>query len=154
MTDTDYRLLTAQLQELIDAEPQAVPLLSNASALLNMMLPRLNWAGFYLLRDEKTLVLGPFQGKVACIHIEVGKGVCGTAVQENRTQLVKNVHDFPGHIACDSASLSEIVVPIRDESGAVLGVLDLDSPEEARFTEEDRAGLEEFVQVLERGIVF
>ena len=154
MTDTDYRLLTAQLQELIDAEPQAVPLLSNASALLNMMLPRLNWAGFYLLRDEKTLVLGPFQGKVACIHIEVGKGVCGTAVQENRTQLVKNVHDFPGHIACDSASLSEIVVPIRDESGAVLGVLDLDSPEEARFTEEDRAGLEEFVRVLERGIVF
>ena len=154
MADTDYKLLTAQLQGLIDAEPQAVPLLSNASALLNMMLPRLNWAGFYLLRDEKTLVLGPFQGKVACIHIEVGKGVCGTAVQENWTQLVKNVHDFPGHIACDSASLSEIVVPIRDESGAVLGVLDLDSPEEARFTEEDRAGLEEFVRVLERGIVF
>ena len=154
MTLTDYRLLQKQLQELIDEEPRYVPLLSNTSALLFMTMDRLNWAGFYLLQDEGTLVLGPFQGKTACIHIPVGRGVCGTAVQENRTILVKNVHDFPGHIACDSASLSEIVVPIRDAEGRILGVLDIDSPIEARFSEEDREGLETLVRILEKGIVF
>ncbi len=154
MTLTDYRLLQKQLQELIDEEPRYVPLLSNTSALLFMTMDRLNWAGFYLLQDDGTLVLGPFQGKTACIHIPVGRGVCGTAVQENRTILVKNVHDFPGHIACDSASLSEIVVPIRDAEGRILGVLDIDSPIEARFSEEDREGLETLVRILEKGIVF
>ena len=151
---TDYGLLGKQLQELILEEPRYVPLLSNTSALLFMSMDRLNWAGFYLMQDEGRLVLGPFQGKTACIHIPVGKGVCGTAVQENRTILVKNVHEFPGHIACDSASLSEIVVPIRDSEGKVLGVLDIDSPEEARFTEEDREGLEQLVRILEKGMVF
>ena len=151
---TDYGLLGKQLQELILEEPRYVPLLSNTSALLFMSMDRLNWAGFYLMQDEGRLVLGPFQGKTACIHIPVGKGVCGTAVQENRSILVKNVHEFPGHIACDSASLSEIVVPIRDSEGKVLGVLDIDSPEEARFTEEDRDGLEQLVRILERGMVF
>ena len=151
---TDYGLLGKQLQELILEEPRYVPLLSNTSALLFMSMDRLNWAGFYLMQDEGRLVLGPFQGKTACIHIPVGKGVCGTAVQENRSILVKNVHEFPGHIACDSASLSEIVVPIRDSEGKVLGVLDIDSPEEARFTEEDRDGLEQLVRILEKGMVF
>jgi len=151
---TDYGLLGKQLQELILEEPRYVPLLSNTSALLFMSMDRLNWAGFYLMQDEGKLVLGPFQGKTACIHIPVGKGVCGTAVQENRSILVKNVHEFPGHIACDSASLSEIVVPIRDSEGKVLGVLDIDSPEEARFTEEDREGLEQLVRILEKGMVF
>ena len=150
----DYGLLGKQLQELILEEPRYVPLLSNTSALLFMSMDRLNWAGFYLMQDEGRLVLGPFQGKTACIHIPVGKGVCGTAVQENRSILVKNVHEFPGHIACDSASLSEIVVPIRDSEGKVLGVLDIDSPEEARFTEEDRDGLEQLVRILEKGMVF
>ena len=151
---TDYGLLGKQLQELILEEPRYVPLLSNTSALLFMSMDRLNWAGFYLMQDEGRLVLGPFQGKTACIHIPVGKGVCGTAVQENRSILVKNVHEFPGHIACDSASLSEIVVPIRDSEGKVRGVLDIDSPEEARFTEEDRDGLEQLVRILEKGMVF
>lgn len=150
---TDYGLLGKQLQELILEEPRYVPLLSNTSALLFMSMDRLNWAGFYLMQDEGRLVLGPFQGKTACIHIPVGKGVCGTAVQENQSILVKNVHEFPGHIACDSASLSEIVVPIRDNEGKVLGVLDIDSPEEARFTEEDREGLEQLVRILEKGMV-
>ena len=151
MTDTDYRLLTAQLQGLIDAEPQAVPLLSNASALLNMMLPRLNWAGFYLLRDEKTLVLGPFQGKVACIHIEVGKGVCGTAILQDRMQVVPDVHEFPGHIACDSASASEIVIPIH-AGNRIAAVLDIDSPVKDRFSAEDAAGLADLVRLIEQKI--
>ena len=154
MSSTNYRILQKQLRELIEEEPFYVPLLSNASALLYMSMDRLNWAGFYLMRDEKTLVLGPFQGKTACIHIPVGKGVCGTAVLENRTQLVKNVHDFPGHIACDSESLSEIVIPIHDKNGKITGVLDIDSPVEARFTEEDREGLENFVKTLEEGIAY
>lgn len=111
------------------------------------MLNGLNWAGFYLLEGD-TLVLGPFQGKPACIEIPVGQGVCGTAVAEDKTQLVRDVHQFPGHIACDSASNSEIVVPIHVD-GQVVGVLDLDSPHIGRFTEEDQAGLEEFVRILE-----
>lgn len=144
---TDYALLNAQLRSLIHGVPHFIANLSNASALLYEVLPDLNWAGFYLLEGD-TLVLGPFQGKTACIEIPVGKGVCGTAVAEDRTQLVKDVHLFPGHIACDSASNSEIVVPVRP-NGKVVGVLDIDSPLLARFDEADRDGLEEFVRILE-----
>lgn len=143
----DYKLLCAQLRGFAEADGWYVPLMANAAALLYDSMADLNWAGFYLMRGGK-LVLGPFQGKVACIHIPVGKGVCGTAVAEDRTQLVANVHDFPGHIACDSASNSEIVVPIHRD-GRVVGVLDIDSPTLNRFTEDDRAGLEAFVRVLE-----
>ena len=143
----DYAMLTSQLRSLAETDPRFVPLLSNASALLYDALADVNWAGFYLMRDGR-LVLGPFQGKVACIHIKVGRGVCGTAVQEGRTQLVPDVHAFPGHIACDSASSSEIVVPIRQD-GDIVGVLDIDSPLLNRFTESDREGLEGFVKALE-----
>ena len=111
-------------------------------------LENINWAGFYLLEGD-TLVLGPFQGKTACIEIPVGKGVCGTAVAENATQLVADVHAFPGHIACDSASNSEIVIPLR-KGGSILGVLDIDSPRYARFTENDRQNLEIFAEILEK----
>ena len=144
---TEYKLLNEQLYALIHGVPHRIANLANASALLYQTLPDLNWAGFYLL-ENGILVLGPFQGRTACIEIPVGKGVCGTAVAENRTQLVKNVHEFTGHIACDSASNSEIVVPIR-KNGEVIGVLDIDSPVLARFDEHDRDGLEEFVRVLE-----
>ena len=148
----DYAMLTAQLMSLAETDPHFVPLLSNASALLYDALSDVNWAGFYLMRGGR-LVLGPFQGKVACIHIQVGRGVCGTAVQEGRTQLVPDVHAFPGHIACDSASNSEIVVPIRHDGG-IVGVLDIDSPVPGRFTEADREGLEGFVKALEDMIVW
>ena len=144
---TDYKLLTEQLKALAEDEPNFIPVLSNASALLNENLDDINWAGFYLM-DNGSLLLGPFQGKVACIRIKVGKGVCGTAVAEDKTQLVADVHQFPGHIACDSASNSEIVVPIHS-NGQIVGVLDIDSPSLARFTEDDKAGLEEFVKTLE-----
>ena len=147
---TDYENLTAQLRALAEAEPWYVPLLSNASALLMETLPDLNWAGFYLLREGE-LVLGPFQGRVACIRIAPGRGVCGTALAEDRTQLVPDVHVFPGHIACDAASNSEIVVPIHS-GGRVAAVLDLDSPSLGRFAEADRAGLESFVRALENVI--
>ncbi len=143
----DYDLLTAQLRAFAGTEPWYVPLLANASALLYDALPEVNWAGFYLSRGGR-LVLGPFQGKVACIHIAPGKGVCGAAAAEDRTQRVPDVHAFPGHIACDSASNSEIVVPtLRD--GAVVGVLDIDSPALNRFDAADQAGLEAFVRALE-----
>ena len=144
---TDYRTLNAQLSALISGEPRRIANLANAAALLYHTLDGLNWAGFYLLEDD-VLVLGPFQGRPACIEIPVGKGVCGTAVGEGRTQLIQDVHQFPGHIACDSASSSEIVVPIR-VGGEIMGVLDMDSPQIGRFTEEDRLGLEEFVRTLE-----
>ena len=147
---TEYPLLNQQLAALIRGVPHRIANLSNAAALLYNTLPDLNWAGFYLMEDGM-LVLGPFQGKPACIEIQVGRGVCGTAVAEDRTQLVYDVHQFPGHIACDSASNSEIVVPIRAE-GRVVGVLDIDSPLVDRFTEEDRTGLEEFVRILEAEI--
>lgn len=143
----NYELLCAQLQALTEDIPYEIANLSNASALLWQELDRINWAGFYKMVDG-TLVLYPFQGKPACIRIEVGKGVCGTAVAEDRTQLVADVHQFPGHIACDCASNSEIVVPIH-VGGRIWGVLDIDSPEFGRFTEADRAGLEQFVRVLE-----
>ncbi|ODU55371.1 MAG: guanylate cyclase [Clostridium sp. SCN 57-10] len=142
-----YALLCAQLRALTDGEPNAVANLANASALLGGALRDINWAGFYLMRDGM-LVLGPFQGKPACIRIPLGRGVCGTAAAQNETQLIANVHDFPGHIACDAASNSEIVVPLRT-GGAVVGVLDIDSPEFSRFDGRDRAGLEAFCALLE-----
>ena len=144
----DYDSLAAQLAALTDGIPYEIANLSNASALLWETLPDINWAGFYKMVDG-ALVLYPFQGKPACIRIPVGRGVCGTAVAENRTQLVYDVHQFPGHIACDCASNSEIVVPIHVK-GEIWGVLDIDSPRVGRFTEEDKVGLEEFVKVLEQ----
>ena len=150
---TDYTLLCNQLEEFLKEEPFYVPALSNASALLLDTLPDINWAGFYLMRGE-SLVVGPFQGKPACIHIPVGKGVCGTAVERNETVLVPDVHAFPGHIACDSASSSEIVVPIHAGSGEVLGVMDIDSPKPGRFSRDDREGLERFVRILEKHLTW
>lgn len=147
----DYALLTEQLMALAEEDKGYVPLLSNASALLYQALPDLNWAGFYLVR-RGMLVLGPFQGKVACIHIARGKGVCGSAWQQNRTLRVEDVHCFPGHIACDGASNAEIVVPLRDLQGTVLAVMDLDSPVLSRFTVEDERGLEAFARALEQVI--
>ena len=144
---TDYKILNEQLKEITQGVPHRIANLANASALLFYGLEKLNWAGFYLL-DGNTLVLGPFQGKVACTLIPVGKGVCGTAVAENRTIVVDNVHHFDGHIACDGNSLAEIVVPIRVD-GKIVGVLDIDSPIENRFTETDRQGLEQFAHIIE-----
>ena len=143
----NYGILIAQLEALAESSRNFVPLLSNASALIYQNMKDLNWAGFYIVRDD-ALLLGPFQGKVACVNIEKGKGVCGTSFEKNETQLVKNVHEFPGHIACDSASNSEIVVPIR-ENGKVVAVLDIDSPLLNRFDEDDKKGLEAFVRKLE-----
>ena len=147
MTAEEYQNLNRQLQALIHGVPHSTANLANAAALLYQTLPELNWAGFYLL-EKDLLVLGPFQGKPACIEIPVGRGVCGTAVAENRTQLVYDVHQFPGHIACDGASNSELVLPIR-AGEKIIGVLDLDSPRVGRFTEADREGLEEFVEILQ-----
>lgn len=146
--EKDYERMHKMLESLIEGVPYKIANLANASALLYQELPDLNWAGFYLMEDGK-LVLGPFQGKPACIEIPVGKGVCGTAAARDEAVLVKNVHEFPGHIACDGASNSEIVVPIHAQ-GAVIGVLDIDSPLIGRFSEEDRKGLEAFVKILER----
>ncbi len=143
----DYKILVAQLEALSESSKNYIPLLSNASALIYENMKDLNWAGFYLVRND-ALLLGPFQGKVACVNIAKGKGVCGTAFEKDETQLVKNVHEFPGHIACDSASNSEIVVPIH-EDGKVVAVLDIDSPLLNRFDEEDQKGLEAFVKKLE-----
>ena len=145
--NVDYNLLAKQLESLTGNVPYEVTNLSNAAALLWETLADINWAGFYKMVDGQ-LILYPFQGKPACTRIPVGRGVCGTAVAEDRTQLVADVHEFPGHIACDSASNSEIVVPIHVD-GEIWGVLDIDSPYLNRFTETDRAGLEAFVQVLE-----
>ena len=148
----DYGLLCSQLASLAEADRWYVPLMANAAALLYDAMADVNWTGFYLLRGEK-LVLGPFQGKVACIHIPLGRGVCGTAAQRDATELVPDVHAFPGHIACDSASNSEIVIPIHS-GGRVVAVLDIDSPILNRFSEADRMGLEGFVRVLEERIAF
>jgi GAF domain-containing protein len=144
---TDFKLLAQQIRALAEDEPNFIPVLSNASALIYENMEDLNWAGFYLM-NKGSLMLGPFQGKVACIRIDVGKGVCGTAAAEDETQLVKDVHQFPGHIACDSASNSEIVVPIH-KNGEVIAVLDIDSPSLGRFDEQDKEGLELFVKTLE-----
>ena len=147
-SQVNYEILAAQLKALTEDVPYEIANLSNASALLWEVLPDINWAGFYKMVDGM-LVLYPFQGKPACIRIPVGRGVCGTAVAEDKTQLVYDVHKFPGHIACDCASNSEIVVPIH-VNGQIWGVLDIDSPSIGRFTEEDKAGLEQFVAVLEK----
>ena len=153
--DTDYGLLCEQIKSFAEEDPHWLPLLSNVSALIMETLPDLNWAGFYLLRGD-TLVLGPFQGKPACIHIPAGRGVCGTAAAERRTVRVENVHEFPGHIACDCASNSEIVVPIfaRGGAGTLIGVLDIDSPLIGRFSEEDQTGLEAAVRTLSEATVW
>lgn len=143
----NYEHLCAQLSALTEGVPYEIANIANASALLWAELPDINWAGFYKMEDG-ALVLYPFQGKPACIRIAVGKGVCGTAVAEDQTQLVPDVHQFPGHIACDGASNSEIVVPIHVD-GEIWGVLDIDSPYFDRFTEADREGLERFVNILE-----
>lgn len=145
-----YRLIHEQLKALLEQETHLIPDLANASALLYQALKDINWAGFYLISDGE-LLLGPFQGKPACIHIPVGKGVCGTAVSTGRTQVVPDVHEFPGHIACDSASRSEIVVPIYAD-GSIVGVLDIDSPLPGRFDDTDREGLEEVVRILAEAI--
>jgi L-methionine (R)-S-oxide reductase len=141
-----YKDLAASLESLLAGEPDALANLSNASALLAEALPRINWCGFYLLRGEE-LVLGPFQGKPACVRIPMGKGVCGTAAARRETLIVPDVEKFPGHIACDAASRSEVVVPIVD-GGVLCGVLDIDSPDLARFDDADREGLERFVRTL------
>jgi len=140
-----YRQLAEALSALVHGERDAIANAANMSALLYMTMPDLNWAGFYFMRGGG-LVLGPFQGKPACIRIPVGKGVCGTAVERRSTILVEDVHAFPGHIACDSASRSELVVPLIKD-GTILGVLDLDSPRKARFDAEDQAGVEALAQI-------
>jgi L-methionine (R)-S-oxide reductase len=141
-----YPQLLAQLQSLLEGESDRIANLANAAALLFHSLADINWAGCYLLKDGE-LVVGPFQGKPACVRIALGKGVCGTAAARRETLVVPNVHEFPGHIACDSASNSEIVIPLL-RHGELLGVLDVDSPEFARFDAEDRAGLERFATAL------
>ena len=144
---TNYDLICSQLAAITDGIPYETANLANAAALLWEHLADINWAGFYKMTDGK-LVLGPFQGKTACIVIPVGRGVCGTAVAEDTTQLVYDVHRFPGHIACDCASNSEIVVPVH-VNGEIWGVWDIDSPSIGRFSEADREGLEAFVKILE-----
>ena len=141
-----YQQLVQELQGLIAGERDLIANLANSAALIYHSLPELNWAGFYLLKEGE-LVVGPFQGKPACVRIAMGKGVCGTAAAQRTTQVVRDVHEFPGHIACDSASNSEIVVPMV-RNGELIGVLDLDSPKLARFDEQDRSGLEQFVAAL------
>ncbi|MEK4426619.1 GAF domain-containing protein [Solibacillus sp. FSL K6-1523] len=144
--DEQYTTLSRQLHTLLDGEQDRIANLSNASALLNQFLDRINWVGFYLMNDGE-LVLGPFQGLPACVRIPVGRGVCGSSAMQKQTLLVDDVHAFPGHIACDAASKSELVIPLI-KNDTVIGVLDIDSPIEARFSKEDQLGLEQFVQTL------
>ena len=150
MNKTDYREINETLESLIRDVPYTMTNLANASALLNEKLEGINWVGFYTIKDDR-LVLGPFQGKVACTMINFGRGVCGTAVEKDCTLVVPDVHKFVGHIACDSASNSEIVIPMH-RKGRVFGVLDIDSPLFDRFSDEDRQGLEEFVRILENAL--
>lgn len=147
----DYQSLNQMLDALLEGEDDIVSHLANASALLNEFLTDVNWVGFYTMKNDQ-LQLGPFQGKPACVTIPVGKGVCGTAVSEQKTMRIEDVHQFPGHIACDAASQSEIVVPIIIND-SVFGVLDIDAPVKGRFTAEDQQGLENFVSVLERHLL-
>jgi L-methionine (R)-S-oxide reductase len=143
-----FGLVTKQLKALLEGEPNQIANLSNASALLNQFMDRINWVGFYLYEEESNqLVLGPFQGLPACVRIPLGRGVCGTAASEQKTLLIEDVHQFPGHIACDAASQSEIVIPLVKE-GKLIGVLDIDSPEKGRFDGEDQKYLEIFVKEL------
>lgn len=146
----DYPTLNQMLDALLNGEDDVVSNLANASALLNEFLTDVNWVGFYTMKNGQ-LQLGPFQGKPACVTIPVGKGVCGTAVSEIKTMRIEDVHAFPGHIACDAASQSEIVIPILINQN-VFGVLDIDAPIKNRFTEDDQTGLEAFVKVLEKHI--
>ena len=150
--DKFYNYMNMKLTGLICEEPDWLANISNAIALLWLLLDDINWAGFYLYKNEE-LVLGPFQGKPACTHIQLGNGVCGTAAQTRNTQLVKNVHEFPGHIACDSASNSEIVVPII-KNDKLIGVLDIDSPIINRFDEKDKMHLEKFVSIIIKYVDF
>lgn len=145
--ETNYNLLGKQLASLIEDETNLIAILSNTSALLNDNLDQINWVGFYLIENNE-LILGPFQGHLACVHISIGKGVCGTAVANNQTQLVDDVNTFPGHIACDANSKSEIVVPIHVDN-EIIGVLDIDAPITQRFSKGDQQGLEEIVSILE-----
>jgi len=144
-----YRDLANQLAAVLEGERDAIANAANLSALVFEQVPDLNWAGFYFLRSPAELVLGPFQGKVACVRIAVGKGVCGTAVAEERTMLVPDVHAFPGHIACDAISRSELVVPLIS-GGRVIGVLDLDSPRPGRFDGDDQRGFERLAEIYVR----
>ena len=152
MQKTDYKMMLEQLRALVSQDPDYVTALSSAAALLWESLDDINWAGFYLVRGE-ILAVGPYQGKVACIHIPKGKGVCGTAWEKNEIQLVPDVHQFPGHIACDSASNSEIVLPILHD-GSVVAAMDIDSPSFSRFGEEDRDGLALLCDHLSRSLVW
>ena len=145
-------MLADQAASMIETEPHYVAALSNLSALIYESMDRLNWAGFYMM-DKGSLLVGPFQGRPACIRIEIGKGVCGTAVKEKKIQRVADVHAFPGHIACDAASRSEIVLPIRS-GGRIVGVLDIDSPEPERFSEEDEKGLALLADLIGRAVDF
>ena len=142
-----YEEVVWQLKGLFEDCPHRLANLANASAVLNQAMEEINWVGFYLMKQGR-LVLGPFQGKAACVEIKIGKGVCGTAVEKDEVILVKDVHEFPGHIACDEASQSEIVLPIHS-NGEIIGVLDIDSPKIARFNGEDKIGLEAVVKVIE-----
>ncbi|MEX6499062.1 GAF domain-containing protein [Staphylococcus warneri] len=148
--NTNYDLLQKQLISLIEDESNLIAILSNTSALLNDHLDQVNWVGFYLIENNE-LILGPFQGHPACVHIQIGKGVCGTAVSNNETQVVKDVHQFPGHIACDANSNSEIVIPIHKDN-KIIGVLDIDAPIKSRFNDEDRKKLEKVVSIIENQI--
>ncbi|MBO1218850.1 GAF domain-containing protein [Mammaliicoccus sciuri] len=146
----DYSLLNRQLDGLLSGERDLIANLSNASAFINQFLPNINWVGFYLIKNN-ALKLGPFQGLPACVDIEIGKGVCGTAVAENQSQLVEDVNQFPGHIACDANSQSEIVIPIYYNK-EIIGVLDIDAPVKSRFNQTDLEGLELLVKTLEKHI--
>ncbi|WP_436854116.1 GAF domain-containing protein [Staphylococcus caeli] len=146
--ETNYPLLEKQIASLIEDESNLIAILSNVSAILNDSIDQINWVGFYLMENNE-LILGPFQGHPACVHIPIGKGVCGTAVSENKTQLVEDVHAFPGHIACDANSKSEIVVPLH-KNGTIIGVLDIDAPITNRFKDSDKIALESIVNVIEQ----
>ncbi|PTH58863.1 GAF domain-containing protein [Staphylococcus agnetis] len=145
---TNYDILIRQLDALLTGETDLIANLSNTSALLNESLEQINWVGFYLMKND-ALILGPFQGKPACVHIKVGSGVCGTAVKQNALQRVSDVNAFPGHIACDANSQSEIVIPIHKD-GEIIGVLDIDAPIKDRFNKEDELGLIKVVEILEK----
>ena len=146
---TNYSLISKEIEALTSDVNNLIANLSNVSALLNMELADINWVGFYLVEGD-ILILGPFQGKPACVTIPIGQGVCGTAVSTDSIQLVKNVHEFAGHIACDSASNSELVLPIHDTSGKVVAVLDIDSPSLGRFCEADKEGIALLTPILEK----
>ncbi|QJF25387.1 GAF domain-containing protein [Mammaliicoccus vitulinus] len=146
----NYTLLSRQLDGLLSGEKDLIANLSNSSAFINQFLPNINWVGFYLIKNN-ALKLGPFQGLPACVDIEIGKGVCGTAVAEKKSQLIEDVNAFPGHIACDANSQSEIVIPIYYNK-EIIGVLDIDAPIKSRFDKEDLEGLELLVQILEKHI--